>query len=590
MTISSVSLAPAPVPWRMPINPRGALCAMVLCLLPIATVADAIMRSEAMFASTIAEIYVTEDEVRLELEIGLQDLAEGFRDLLPDDLFTRMGLGEEAYDLRLERFLSEQFLVLADGEALDGQLVSIGPSERIRRDDITGEALPVDGEPETVIGANFRWPLAGKPDQLTFEVHLPRATAVGYVAYHGAVAVNDFRYLVARQQLNLDWDDPWYSAFETRSLRRQYYAPMTGFIYVEPYEVRKEIIVRPKDVQRYVDLGLDGRDTIPVDLQPQVRERVIEFLSQHHPVTIDGEPAGEPLIRADFLERTLRTSRVIDPPEELDINGAILGVKFIYPHPDFAESVTMRWDLFDDKITTVPVSAVDPTGPLPQILEPDYDILEWENFIRIPVMPQLADVAPPPGQFTRLMFYGRWLLALAAALLGLRLLLAMRSGSARATSAAAFIVGAVLAVGAWRAGDGARLDEQAIRDVVGGLLTNVYRAFDFRAESDVYDVLAQSVDGELLREVYLEMRRGLVLASQGGASARVRDVELVELDVEPAPGNSLRARATWRLDAAVGHWGHIHTRRNEYRADLTLGPVDGVWKLTSVDILDELRL
>ncbi len=42
--------------------------------------------------------------------------------------------------------------------------------------------------------------------------------------------------------------------------------------------------------------------------------------------------------------------------------------------------------------------------------------------------------------------------------------------------------------------------------------------------------------------------------------------------------------------AAVGHWGHIHERRNAYQADLTIEPVDGAWKLTDVEILDEVRV
>ena len=81
----------------------------------------------------------------------------------------------------------------------------------------------------------------------------------------------------------------------------------------------------------------------------------------------------------------------------------------------------MRWDLFDDKIQMVPVSAVDPTGPLPQFLEPDYDLLEWQNFIRIPVMPQLADVSAPPSRDRQAAYYGRWVLAILAALMVLRL-------------------------------------------------------------------------------------------------------------------------------------------------------------------------
>ena len=45
--------------------------------------ADAIVRSQAMLAGTIAEFFVTDEYNAVELEIGLEDLA-GFRNLLRD--------------------------------------------------------------------------------------------------------------------------------------------------------------------------------------------------------------------------------------------------------------------------------------------------------------------------------------------------------------------------------------------------------------------------------------------------------------------------------------------------------------------------
>ena len=49
------------------------------------------MVSQAMFASTIAEYFVEKDHVRVELEIGLIDLA-AFRNLFPDSIYTFRGL------------------------------------------------------------------------------------------------------------------------------------------------------------------------------------------------------------------------------------------------------------------------------------------------------------------------------------------------------------------------------------------------------------------------------------------------------------------------------------------------------------------
>jgi hypothetical protein len=82
----------------------------------------------------------------------------------------------------------------------------------------------------------------------------------------------------------------------------------------------------------------------------------------------------------------------------------------------------------------------------------------------------------------------------------------------------------------------------------------------------------------------------LELASQGGARAKVNELEILELDAEPASGGAFEAAATWSVGGSVGHWGHLHQRRNRYRARLTVAPVDGAWKLTGLEILEEERL
>ena len=56
-----------------------------------------------------------------------------------------------------------------------------------------------------------------------------------------------------------------------------------------------------------------------------ILQKAGDFLARHQPVTIDGQSVSHSLMRVNFLERTLRTSRIIDPPRELDINSAIIG-------------------------------------------------------------------------------------------------------------------------------------------------------------------------------------------------------------------------------------------------------------------------
>jgi hypothetical protein len=114
-----------------------AVACLALILFSSSGAADAIVRTQAMLATTIAEIYIEEDAVRLNLEIGLNDLGP-FRNLLPDDVYIKMGYDESPFRERLQNFLGDQFLVIADGQSLRGKLTHIGPADRIRRDDMTG--------------------------------------------------------------------------------------------------------------------------------------------------------------------------------------------------------------------------------------------------------------------------------------------------------------------------------------------------------------------------------------------------------------------------------------------------------------------
>ena len=52
----------------------------------------------------------------------------------------------------------------------------------------------------------------------------------------------------------------------------------------------------------------------------------------------------------------------------------------------------------------------------------------------------------------------------------------------------------------------------------------------------------------------------------------------------------MRFDARWTAMGTVGHWGHIHTRKNQYHADITIEPIDQAWKITSLKILEEKRI
>jgi hypothetical protein len=565
---------------------------VLLCSLFVAPLvaADAIMRSQAMFANTIAEIFVEESGVRVELEIGMDDIG-AFRNLLPDAIYEGMDYlpRPRPHPERLAEFFASDMVIAGDEVLLPGELLSIGPRTRIVRDQVTGEELPVvEEEAETVVAAELFYPFgAVRPGSLGFSPPVQFGMAnVGFVVYHNTVAVNDFRYLARGMVLDLDWDDPWYSAFRIRNMRRSYFAPMSGFLYVEPFEVRKEIIVRPKDLQRWVDLGLEGATVIKADQRGLILEKIAGFLTGKQPVVINGEVVTPILDRANFLNRSLKSSMVVEPGIDINIDSAVVGVIFVYPTPSLPASASMTWDMFDQRVQMVPASAVDEAGPLPIFLEPDYAVLEWQNFLKNPTVPGLVALAAPPSATALWMYKLRWWLV-AAALVLMTLWLRRKQ---QTVAFAALLCGLLIAV-SFVMGRPLAPPDAATETVVKDLLRNVYQAFDYRQESDIYDTLERSVSGDLLTGIYLETQRSLELANQGGARAKVKSVELQDIEIQPADEPAaFRVNATWNVHGSVGHWGHVHTRSNQYQAELLIQAVDGRWKLIDMNVLQEQRL
>jgi hypothetical protein len=564
---------------------------MLLLLLAQPVWADAIVRSQAMFADTIAEYFVEDDHVRLELEIGVND-AGAFRNLLPDVLYQRLDFGDTPLKERLQRFTAEDMQVLVGDTPLAGAITEIGPGTRLLRDEITGEVLPTPEDQEVVvIRATVVYPFEERPDSLTLVP--PRETGmanIGFVLYHKGVAVNDYRYLAAGQTVNLDWQDAWYSSFPERGMRRQYYSSMTGFIYVEPYEVRKEIIVRPADIQQYVDLGLEGETTIPAERHEEIKDKVVAFLADHFPVKIDGQAVEGSIDRVNFLRRTLRNSVVVDN-QDLDLLPATMGVIYVFPTDGLPDNVEMEWDLFTEKTPTIPVAAVDQAGPLPTILEPGFNVLRWENFLRFPELPTLVELTRPPALIQRISGWARLPMLVLSIVVLVQLIRSLRIQhiSVRKAALAWLPLVALTAILFYQHRQ-VDLDDERLQRLVGDLLHNVYRAFDYRGEEVIYDVLEQSVSGELLTDIYLETQKGLELANQGGARVKVKSTTVSDVELLGRSGNELTVASNWNVSGSVGHWGHIHQRTNGYRANLQISEIDGAWKLTGLEILEEQRL
>jgi len=576
--------------------------------------ADWINLSGAQNAPNIAEIYINDDHVKIELEIFVKDIVT-FDRLIPDEFFQGTSVRRPSLPERMRQFSNEDLQIIADKkEKLQATLILAEP--RFRQDRPSPYAWkinpftlqPIPGPPKDkrVLYAELIYPFKKKPSSLTFIPPLDAESKIskvpiGFMTYHKGAPLHDFKYLSGPSTVTLDWADPWYSQFEKKALRRWQIGGVMSFLYIEPYEVRHEILARVKDLAAWIDLGLRGDEFIEADENDLLKKRVGEFFLKRDKTLIDGKKLQPILDRVSFVKYSTTASTFVVQPEQLPINTAMVGVIITYLTQGLPQVVTNQWNLWSDHIQKVPTNAIDPAGGLPSYVTPGDNVLTWTNFLKKYVPPTVAKIEVDESLTTIKIPLASVLCLLAILPLGLQI--KKRKRTIRTVGlylglAVLFITASILlypylkvAVAKPAVLAPQMTDDNAVT-VLNSLLKNIYRSFDFREEEDVYDRLATSVSGDLLSEIYLQNRKSMVVTQAGGARARVKEVKILDVDVNNPDNNSLALlfRAKWTAMGTVGHWGHIHIRQNQYEANITVEPVDGAWKITGLELLEEKRI
>jgi hypothetical protein len=368
-------------------------------------------------------------------------------------------------------------------------------------------------------------------------------------------------------------------------------APVQSFLSVEAFEIRHEVLVRLRDVTEEIEIAKTG--ILEVEGQAGVEERLQRMVVPLATVTIDGSSADPIVDRVDFL--TVGTQGVLPRPEPVPevIEEAFVGVTLVYLTPRTPEEVTLRWESFRGAMSEVPATFSDPEFSQTQTLTPDAPGLEWRNNLSEDPIPVVTAVAIEPLKIAvPLLALPLWVFSITLLVLASRgHRSATQVGLARVALAIGLVVAPMVEVAfALPSSLGTVPSAGEARRILAGVLPNVYRAFEFREESDAYDRLEVSVTGDTLSQIYLEHRRSLEMEERGGARARVETVEVPEVrQVSASDSGGFVVDATWVVGGTVTHFGHRHFRQNRYDARVELLPVDDTWKIHSIELFDEER-
>jgi hypothetical protein len=374
-------------------------------ILSTPTRADWINFSGAENAPNIAEINLNDDHVKLVLEIFINDLII-FEHLLPDDFFEGKDIQRPSLAERIEQFSDKDFQFVTDtGEKLQAELKVVEPRMRKERpspfagmiNPYTRQPIPGPPEDKRVLYAELVYPFKKRPESLMIVPPLDNKgisrASIGFITYHKRVPIIDFRYLSEPSTITLDWEDPWYSFFDKKALKRWQKGGVMSFLYIEPFEVRHEVLARVKDLAAWIDLGLRGDEFIEADENEKLKKQVGDFFLQRDNVLIDGTKLRPILDRTSFVKYSLTGSTFLQQPERIPVNTAMVGVIITYLTDGIPQEVTNKWDLWSDRVQKVPTNAIDPAGPFPSYITPDDNVHVWKNFLKQYTIPAVENIA-----------------------------------------------------------------------------------------------------------------------------------------------------------------------------------------------------
>ncbi len=388
-------------------------------------------------------------------------------------------------------------------------------------------------------------------------------------------------------------------------------------LFIEDERVIARIEMNLVFLDEMVDYPREDPNRISAEEWPALQPMLEDHFLNGNVVTIDGVRAYPTLEQLQINQPDLRLLPLFPYSGERGLRK--IRFELVYPVPDPPpNSVSFEWDTYPPNIL------VDLEDPPPLAIAAELDA----EGIRIPIVfnaiergytwhatggdldSRLLEVPAPvtdegssfPALAILLLLMGSMPLVFAS-------IMTRSTGSKRPILVAAiielpFMTGAVVCLltgfGSTTLGGGSSLpDPDEAEAIFRPLHANVYRAFDYVEEGDIYDALARSADGAFLDSIYRTIFNGLVMQEEGGAVARVKSVVPIAIEVrdigvavgeDGAERPVFTVECRWQVEGVVSHWGHAHSRTNEYLALWSVAEEPEGWRLTGAEILEQDRV
>ena len=483
-------------------------------------------------------------------------------DVREDHVQVRLGMAVEDLVLHYELTANKQYRIASDAlkEAADKYRDFLEPRLQLRT--ANGELLPAEFQSMNLaqlpeegvlqtelkqrwITYQWKFPTPTRPQFITIrhEFGESQPASMYCLLLHNGFLAERPRQLASGQSytLELDWENPPtkrpnYTAIKAnreKQLRQRLgissYSALYSFLYITPREVRHEVLIPLLTLERWVPVERKDPDFVEVAEQKAAAVKLAAFFRDYNEVRINGNPVKAHLDRLSFFGLEIRDFALNAPPRRMSAYQARVGVILSYRPEDPVGDLQLRWETYN-KFAPLLKSIVFVQGrqPFGHIFVRNRQLFEYE-------LPAENTQRPVP----------------------------VRVGL-----------------------DAARLSPELAKKVAGEVLSQVFKAINGTSDSQVYDHLSVVAGDALVREVFLKIKRALLVAEQGGTLLWVREVTVTDAAPSHQKGH-VTIDLTWEVAGSVEHWGHLHTRTDQYQGTVVLVAEADGWKLTQFEVIDQ---
>ena len=566
---------------------------------------------------TRASVYLTRESADVRIEVFLEDLYL-FHQLKPNrEDFLDLSVIRQGIELH-EQFLAQRFEITdVEGNRFSPQDVGVAayelPAEGVPLSDLMGHQLVFE----------LQYVFDQPPDLLTFtqmftdeDAVLPSETKLEIKQQGAGAAVEHTLLPHAAYSIRINWDNPPLSPEASDEERQQWqdrekqallgitnYSRVYSFLYIEDFEVRHEILVPYLSLDEDLLLARDDDPLLDLTEQDLARKQIEGYFASGNPLRIDGKACKPIVQRCDFYGLDMTDFANASKRRVVPVSNARVALILTYRLDETPQSLELTWNRFNNSVWSVSAAVMGQGKPQRENLSRlgERNVLKWER-------PEDWRSPNPITSVTaiRQKSNSKWspALLIAVGLIGAAITL-IAFGMRRVQLATAAGLCTILAGSVWLLA-GERMttpdhlpvtDKDAV-NVFDQLHDNVYAAFRRRTEDSIYDALATSVEGDLLRRIYLEIRQGLADEDNGNATARIETVQRLGVsrtdpvlkDVQWPDADLFGINCSWKVVGRVEHWGHVHTRDVVYQARFDVADIGESWKLVEMEAFTQASI